>query len=60
MAQKTLRMIQSPSGHVRYTRKSIKGDKATQKLSLKKFDPITRSHQLYKEIKKLRSIKKKK
>jgi len=59
MAQKALRMVQSKSGHVRYTRKPIKGDKATQKLELKKFDPTTRQHEVYKEIKKLREIKKK-
>lgn len=59
MAQKTLRMIQSPSGHVRTTRKPLKGDKATQKLELKKYDPNIRKHAVYKEIKKLRSIKKK-
>lgn len=59
MAQKTLRMMQSPSGHVRYTRKPIKGDKATQKLTLRKFDPRTRQHEEYKEIKKLRAVKKK-
>ena len=60
MAQKTLTAMQSPSGHVRYTRKQIKGDKANEKLALKKYDPTTRTHQLYKQVKKLKSVKKKK
>ena len=60
MAQKNLRMLQSASGTVITTRKPIKGDKATQKLELKKFDKKTRQHEVFKEIKKLKSIKKKK
>ena len=60
MAQKNLRMIQSPSGTVIYTRKPIKGDKATQKLELKKFDKKTGKHEVFKEIKKLRALKKNK
>jgi len=59
MAQKTLVALQSPSGHVRYTRKQIKGDNANVKLALSKFDPTTRSHQVYKQVKKIKSVKKK-
>lgn len=57
MAQKTLIILQSPTGHVRYTRKNPKG--VERKIELKKFDPLSRKHEVYKEVKKLRSIKKK-
>jgi ribosomal protein L33 len=60
MAQKNLRMLQSASGTVYYTRKPLRGDKATQKLELKKFDKKTGKHETFKEIKKLRTLKKNK
>ena len=38
------------SGHIRYTRRN---KKSTQdKLNLKNYDPVTRKHEVYKEIKK--------
>lgn len=42
--------MKSPSGHIRFTTKNKK--KVARKLEFKMFDPTTRSHQLYKEVKK--------
>jgi ribosomal protein L33 len=38
------------SGHVRFTRRNKKSTQT--KLALKKYDPNTRKHELYKEMKK--------
>jgi large subunit ribosomal protein L33 len=38
------------SGHIRYTRRNKKSTQ--EKLELKKYDPNTRKHEIYKEIKK--------
>ena len=38
------------SGHIRYARRNKKSTQ--EKLELKKFDPKTRKHEIYKEIKK--------
>ena len=38
------------SGHIRFTRRNKKSTQ--EKLELKKHDPITRKHEVYKEIKK--------
>ena len=58
MSQNHIAIMQSKSGHVRYT---TRNKKSTQtKLVLKKFDPLARKHMTYTEVKKLKSIKKKK
>lgn len=42
--------MKSPSGHIRFTRKNKK--KVERKLEFKHYDPTTRTHEVYKEVKK--------
>jgi ribosomal protein L33 len=48
--QVNLIKLKSASGHVIHTRKNKK--KVERKLELKKYDPITRKHEIFKEAKK--------
>lgn len=50
MSQDRLIKLKSASGHVRFSRKNKK--KVERKIELKKFDPNTRTRELYKEVKK--------
>ncbi len=51
MSQKNLVKIKSTAtGHIRYTRRNKKS--VTEKLELRKYDPISRKHEIYKEAKK--------
>jgi ribosomal protein L33 len=50
MSQVTLIKVRSASGHVLFTRKNKK--KVERKLELKKFDPLTRKREIFKEVKK--------
>lgn len=50
MSQVNLVKVKSASGHVLFTRKNKK--KVERKLELKKFDPRTRTREIFKEIKK--------
>ncbi|MDP3402805.1 MAG: 50S ribosomal protein L33 [bacterium] len=50
MSQDRLILLRSASGHVRRTRKNKK--KVERKIELKKFDPNTRTREIYKEVKK--------
>ena len=50
MSQDHLIKIKSPTGHVIFTRKNKK--KVERKLELKKFNPVTRKHEVFKEAKK--------
>ena len=50
MSQVNLIKVRSASGHVLFTRKNKK--KVERKLELKKFDPITRKREVFKEVKK--------
>ncbi|MBP6869028.1 MAG: 50S ribosomal protein L33 [Candidatus Pacebacteria bacterium] len=50
MSQDHLAKIKSASGHVIFTRRNKK--KVERKLELKKFDPTTRKHEVFKEVKK--------
>lgn len=50
MSQDHLIKLKSPTGHVIYTRKNKK--KVERKIELKKFDPTTRKHEVFKEVKK--------
>ena len=50
MSQDRLIKLKSASGHVRFSRKNKK--KVERKIELKKFDPNTRSREIYKEVKK--------
>ena len=58
MAQKHLVILQSKSGHVRYTTRNKKS--VQEKLVLRKYDPNIKKHAEYVEVKKLKSLKKKK
>ena len=51
MSQKHLIKIKSTAtGHIKYTTRNKKS--VNKKLELKKHDPISRKHEVYKEIKK--------
>ena len=50
MSQVNLIKLKSASGHVLFTRKNKK--KVERKLEVKKFDPITRKRETFKEVKK--------
>ncbi|MEK7101133.1 MAG: 50S ribosomal protein L33 [Patescibacteria group bacterium] len=50
MSQDRLQKMKSPSGHIRMTTKNKK--KVTRKLEFKKYAPNTRTHEIYKEVKK--------
>lgn len=50
MPQPNLIKLKSPTGSVIMTRKNKK--KVERKLELKKFDPKTRKHETFKEVKK--------
>ena len=50
MSQDHLIKLKSTSGHVIYSRKNKK--KVERKIELKKFDPKTRKHETFKEVKK--------
>lgn len=50
MSQDRLIILRSASGHVRRSRKNKK--KVERKIELKKFDPNTRTREIYKEVKK--------
>ena len=50
MSQDHLIKLKSPTGHVIFTRKNKK--KVERKIELKKFDPTTRKHEVFKEVKK--------
>jgi ribosomal protein L33 len=61
MAQKTLTIVQNKqTGSTYYTKKSKKGDNVDKKLKLKKYDPVTRQHEIFEEIKGHRPKSKKK
>lgn len=52
MSQDNLVILQSTkSAHVYHTRRRKKGE--TSKLELRKFDPVSGTHAVYKEVKKL-------
>ena len=52
MAQKTMTIIQNKkTGYTYYTTRQKKGDKADQKLKLRKYDPIARAHAWFEEVK---------
>ena len=51
MSQDNLIKLKSPSGHVVWTRKNKK-KLSSVKLSLKKYDPVTRKRAVFKEAKK--------
>ena len=50
MSQDRLQKIRSASGTVLFTRKNKK--KVERKLEMKKYDPLTRKREIFKEIKK--------
>jgi ribosomal protein L33 len=50
MSQDRLQKMRSASGHTIFTRKNKK--KVERKLELKKFDPRTRTREVFKEVKK--------
>jgi len=50
MSQERLQKMKSASGHIRTTHKNKK--KVTRKLEFKHYDPNTRKHEVYKEVKK--------
>ncbi len=54
MAQKTLIILQNPdTKETYYTRRNKKGDKADQKIEVKKYSAKLRKHVIFKEVKKL-------
>jgi ribosomal protein L33 len=50
MSQDRLQKIRSASGTILFTRKNKK--KVERKLEMKKYDPITRKREIFKEVKK--------
>lgn len=61
MAQKALVILQNPdTKETYYTRRNKKGDKADQKIEIKKYSPKLKKHVVFKEVKKLSKKKKKK
>ena len=61
MPQKTMTIIQNKqTGYTYYTTRNKKGEKGDQKLKLKKYDPIARTHAWFEEVKGSRLKKKKK
>jgi ribosomal protein L33 len=60
-SQEHLTLVQNKkTGSVYYTRRNKKGDRAKDKLKLKKYDPITRKQEVFEEVKKLSKLKKNK
>jgi ribosomal protein L33 len=52
MAQKTMTIIQNKqTGYTYYTTRAKKGEKADEKLKLRKYDPILRAHAWFEEVK---------
>jgi ribosomal protein L33 len=61
MPQKTMTIVQNKqTGYTYYTTRQKKGDKADQKLKLRKYDPILRAHAWFEEVKGNKPKKKKK
>jgi ribosomal protein L33 len=51
MCRKTGKMIEKKTGTFFVTKKNPKGLKASTKIELRKFDPVTGKHEIFKEAK---------